>query len=268
MSSPLAAESAGHFAQQVEAIMEELSPRGSGAGLIDGSAKSITICIPVYNEQTTIAQVVTDAGSALQQAAIPGEILVIDDCSVDATWNILCSLQKTMPGLQIRRHEVNRGIALTFAELYQWASNELVFLNSADGQWQMNTLVELLPMARDYDIIIAQRADKHYGLVRLVVSWFFNALPVIFFATPTYDAGSVKLVRREIYAIPLISSGVFAEAERIIRARRRGFRIGVKKTEHFPRRAGKASGAKPSLVAEAAIDLLKCWFDIVVLGRE
>jgi hypothetical protein len=131
----------------------------------------------------------------------------------------------------------------------------------------MSTLLELLPMTQDHDIIIAQRTDKHYKVGRLIVSWLFNALPVVFFSTPTYDAGSVKLVRREVYDIPLISSGVFNEAERIIRARRRGFRVGVKPIEHFPRRTGKASGAKPRLVAQAMLDLVKCWFDIVVLRR-
>ncbi len=227
----------------------------------------VSICIPAYNEEATITRVVKDAGSALERAATAGEILIIDDCSVDTTWNILCTIQKALPTLQIRRHSVNQGIALTFAELYQWASKALVFLNSADGQWKMDTLLELLPMVGQYDIIIAQRREKHYGFGRFLVSWFFNALPVIFFATPTYDAGSVKLVRREIYDIPIISSGVFGEAERIIRARRRGFRVGVKQIEHFPRRTGKASGAKLSLVIEALIDMLKCWFDIIVLRR-
>jgi glycosyltransferase involved in cell wall biosynthesis len=231
------------------------------------SPTGVTICIPAYNEETTIAHVVKDAGSVLEQIAIPGEILVIDDCSVDGTWNILCNIQKTLPALQIRRHAVNQGIAATFAELYQWASKALVFLNSADGQWKMAALLDLLPMAGEYDLIIARRRQKHYGLGRLLVSWLFNAVPVIFFATPTYDAGSVKLVRREIYDIPLISSGVFGEAERIIRARRRGFRVGVKEVEHFPRRAGTASGAKLSLILEGLLDFLKCWLDIVVLGR-
>lgn len=227
----------------------------------------VSICIPAYNEQATIAEVVKDASSALRRAAVPGEILVIDDCSTDDTWKILCAVQKTIPALEIRRHEVNQGIALTFNELYQWASKALVFLNSADGQWKMNTVLELLPLTEDHDMIIAQRIDKHYNLFRYVISWLFNALPFIFFATSTYDAGSVKLVRREIYDIPLISSGVFCEAERIIRARRRGFRVGVKHIEHFPRRTGKASGAKPSLIVEAVLDFLKCWFDIVVLRR-
>jgi glycosyltransferase involved in cell wall biosynthesis len=240
----------------------------AGIGSVSSSStKSITICIPAYNEQATIAAVIKEADSVLRQSKLCGEILVIDDGSVDDTWKILSDIENTMPALRIRRHEANMGIAATFTELYQWARSELVFLNSADGQWRMHTLLELLPMAEDHDIIIAQRIDKHYRLGRRIVSWLFNALPVIFFSTRTYDAGSVKLVRREVYDIPVISSGVFNEAERIIRARRRGFRVGIKQVAHFPRRTGKASGAKPELVAEAMRDLLKCWFDIVILRR-
>jgi glycosyltransferase involved in cell wall biosynthesis len=229
--------------------------------------RGITICIPAYNEEATIEQVVLDAEAALKESARPGEILVTDDCSTDRTWEILCRVQIKPSVLQLHRHRVNEGIASTFTELYQWASMELVFLNSADGQWKMTTLLELLPMADQYDIIIARRRVKHYGFSRHVVSWLFNMLPMIFFATPTYDAGSVKLVRRAIYDIPIISTGVFSEAERIIRARRRGFRVGVKDVDHFPRQSGKALGASLSLTVEAMLDLLRCWFHIVILRR-
>ena len=208
-----------------------------------------------------------EADSTLEQISMPGEILVIDDCSTDHTWQILCDTQTTLPRLQLRRHETNQGIASTFAELYRWAGQELVFLNSADGQWKMNTLLELLPLANRYEIVIARRPVKHYRFGRQLVSWLFNALPAILFATRTYDAGSVKLVHRAIYDIPIISHGVFGEAERIIRAQRSGFRIGVRDVEHFPRTSGKALGAKPSLVFEAMKDLLRCWLDIVILRR-
>jgi glycosyltransferase involved in cell wall biosynthesis len=246
--------------------MVEFAAR-SVSGFAKNYKRGITICIPAYNEEATIEQVVLDAEAALKEAARPGEILVIDDCSTDRTWEILCRVQTGASILQLRRHRVNEGIASTFTELYQWASMEHVFLNSADGQWKMRTLLELLPMADRYDIIIARRRVKHYGLARHVVSWLFNILPMIFFATPTYDAGSVKLVRRAIYDIPIISTGVFSEAERIIRARRRGFRVGVKDVDHFPRRSGKALGASLSLTVEAMLDLLRCWFNIVILRR-
>ena len=229
--------------------------------------RGISVCIPAFNEESTIEQVVLGAIETLDQIAAQSEVLVIDDCSKDRTWEILCAMRATTRRLRLRRHEINRGIAATFAELYEWASNDLVFLNSADGQWKMNTLLELLPMAEDHDIIVARRRTKCYSLGRHVVSWLFNALPYLLFATQTYDAGSVKLVRRAIYDIPIVSRGVFAEAERIIRAQRLGLRVGVRDVEHFPRTSGKALGAKPSLVLEAIGDLWRCWFDIVILRR-
>ena len=242
-------------------------PRQCGSGLGQQYQAGVTICIPAYNEGSTIREVVKEADATLEKSSTPGEILVIDDCSTDQTWQILCATQQTMPRLQLRRHETNQGIASTFAELYQWAGKELVFLNSAYGQWKMNTLLELLPLANQYEIIIARRPVKHYSLARQLVSWLFNALPAILFATRTHDAGSVKLARRWIYDIPIISHGVFGEAERIIRAQRRGFRIGVREVEHFPRTSGKALGAKTSLVFQAMTDLLRCWLDIVILRR-
>ena len=227
----------------------------------------VTICMPTYNEEETIAQAIYEAEETLWKAGVLGELLVLDDHSDDHTWEILRRLQKDLPRLQLRRHRVNQGIAATFNELYQWANRELVFLNSADGQWKMSTLLDMLPLMDRYDLIVARRKVKHYSLGRRVVSWGFNTLPVLLFATHTYDAGSIKLVRREIYDIPLISSGVFAEAERIIRASRLGYRIGCVDVDHFPRRAGKAYGARLTLVAQACVDLTKCWIDITLHKR-
>jgi glycosyltransferase involved in cell wall biosynthesis len=227
----------------------------------------VTICIPAYNEEKAIAQTIYEAEEALQKGRVSGDLLVLDDHSSDRTWKILQRVQRDLPRLQLRRHNVNQGIAATFEELYQWAGRELVFLNSADGQWKMSILLDMLPLMDRYDLIVARRRVKYYGRCRRIVSWGFNALPVLLFATHTYDAGSVKLVRRELYDIPLISSGVFAEAERIIRASRLGYRIGFVDVDHLPRRAGKASGARLALVGQSLIDLAKCWIHIALLRR-
>lgn len=242
---------------------QTLTSRLSGNRYPEG----ISICVPAYNEEVTIKQIVMDADATLDQIDSPSEILVIDDASKDRTWEILCAMRPTLPRLQLRRHEVNQGIASTFAELYQWAGKDLVFLNSADGQWKMSTLLELLPLAHDHEIVIARRRTKHYSVGRHLVSWMFNVLPRLLFGTVTYDAGSVKLVRRAVYDLPIISKGVFGEAERIIRAQRNGLRISATDVEHFPRTSGQALGAKPRLVLEAARDFLRCWCDIVLLRR-
>ncbi len=227
----------------------------------------VSICIPAYNEEATIEEAIRSAAATLQRSGLAGEILVLDDCSADRTWAILQRLKGAVPNLQIRRHETNQGIAKTFTELYRWANMDLVFLNSADGQWKMQILVEMLPLMKDADLVVARRKQKHYRLNRQLVSWFFNLLPLLMFHSKTYDAGSVKLVRREIYEIPITSTGVFAEAERIVRARRRGYRVASVDVDHFSRTSGKATGAKFSLVMEALVDLFRCWIDIVLLRR-
>jgi glycosyltransferase involved in cell wall biosynthesis len=227
----------------------------------------VTICIPAYNEEKTIAQAIYEAEETLRKAGVPGELLVLDDGSCDCTWEILQSVQKDLPSLQLRRHKVNQGIAETFNELYMWADRELVFLNSADGQWKMSVLLDMLPLMERYDLIVARRKVKHYSLSRRVLSWGFNALPVLLFGMHTHDAGSIKLVRREIYDIPVISYGVFVEAERLVRASRLGYRIGFVDVDYFPRRAGKASGARLALVVQSLVDLARCWVDIMLLKR-
>ena len=63
------------------------------------------------------------------------------------------------------------------------------------------------------------------------------------------------------------AAAIRGEAERLIRARRRGLKIGVKDVPHLPRRGGKASGARPALILEAVWDMLKCWFDMFVFRR-
>ena len=229
--------------------------------------RGVSICIPAFNEQETIETSIITAAQTLQQTGLPGEILVIDDCSTDATWQIMERLAVDVSGLRVRRHDRNRGIAETFMELYEWARMDLVFLNSADGQWKMEILLDMLPSIQGADLVVARRKQKHYGGGRLLVSWLFNVAPLLMFWTRTHDAGSVKLARREIYDIPIQSRGVFAEAERIIRAHRRGYRIGAVDVEHFERLSGKASGAKPFLVCEAIADLMKCWVSIVLLRR-
>jgi glycosyltransferase involved in cell wall biosynthesis len=227
----------------------------------------VSICIPAYNEEHTIEEVIKAAVLTLQQTGLPGELLIVDDCSTDRTWQILQSFKDSVPQLQIRHHEINQGIAKTFGELYRWAKMDLVFLNSADGQWKMEVLLEMLPLTKRYDLIVARRKEKHYGLNRQIVSWFFNALPLLLFGTKTYDAGSIKLARRKIYEIEIKSTGVFSEAERIIRASRRGYRVGFVEVDHSPRKSGKATGARLSLIVEAVVDLCRCWFDIVLLRR-
>ena len=72
-------------------------------------------------------------------------------------------------------------------------------------------------------------------------TWGFNTVPLILFGVRTFDAGAVKLTRREIIQrFPLVSTSPFSEAERIIRATRAGYRVTEYPVEVSLRKTGRA----------------------------
>jgi len=185
------------------------------------SLPSVSVCFPCFNEEATIADVLLEAHELLSASDLDYEILVCNDCSTDRTGAIIAQVQKRIPELRVLTHAVNQGIFRTFEDLYAAASKDYVFLNSTDRQWDTRLVFDMLPLTKDHDVIITSRTNKPYGPLRAVVSWGFNVLPRVLFGTATYDAGSVKLTKREIIArFPLVSTTPFSEAERLIRAAR------------------------------------------------
>jgi glycosyltransferase involved in cell wall biosynthesis len=221
---------------------------------------SVSVCFPAYNEEETIRGVLEEAHELLAGSGIDYEILVCDDGSIDATGRIIDEVAGRVPRMRVIHHPQNLGIHLTFEHLYHEAGKEFVFLNSTDGQWETRVLFDLLPLTREYDVVLAIRQRKHYGFLRAVVSWGFNMVPRLLFGLRTSDAGAVKLVKREIIQrFPLVSRSPFSEAERLIRASRAGYRITQRPTATVVRQSGRARGLNPALVVRSLRDVPRVW---------
>src|SRR5271157_274205 len=232
------------------------------------SAPELSIVMPVYNEERALPGVLDEAIASLATVPYRLEILLVDDASTDRSLEILQDYERRHPGVvRIIRHEMNRGIMGAFETLYNSARGRYVFMNASDGQWKTAECLRFLDLRDRYDIIVGRRRAKNYTLWRKVVSGSFNLLPRVLFGVRTHDAGSIKLFRQDVLRIPLISRSPFREAERIIRANRRGYRIGAIEVEHHDRRGGRATGARWPLVVMSISDLVRCWWQIVILRR-
>lgn len=222
---------------------------------------SISACFPAYNEEATIEYVLTEAHELLSASGLNYEILVCDDGSIDGTGRIIDLVAERLPLIRALHNPVNQGIRATFERLYRESTKDFVFLNSTDRQWQTSVLFDLLPLTSDFDIVIAARNDKHYGTLRRLVSWLFNLIPVVLFGVRTFDAGAVKLVRREIIErFVLVSRSPFSEAERLIRAARSGYRIAAFPVHVAERRTGSAKGVSLRSLTQAFTDVVRVWW--------
>jgi len=92
----------------------------------------VSVIVPVYNLQEYVESCIN--GLATQKTNFDFEIIVIDDCSTDNSWQLLQNLKQQYPDiLNIYRNEKNQGIARTMALLVKKVQGKyVVYLDGDD----------------------------------------------------------------------------------------------------------------------------------------
>lgn len=230
---------------------------------------TVSILVAAYNEEASLEKTLNRAITVLRECSPEGELIVLDDCSHDRTPEIIAAFAATNPKeTRALRHPVNGGIAKTFEDLYRAATKDFVFLISGDGEYPPEALKLCAPLMDKYDIIVCRRMTKQYTLYRKIISSGYRWSVLLLFGVELYDPGGVKVVKREIYtSVPARSTSVFVEAERLIRAVKRGYKVTRVDIHQEKRVGGKGRGAKFSNVWGALKDLVSMWLEIVILRR-
>jgi glycosyltransferase involved in cell wall biosynthesis len=111
---------------------------------------SISLLIPLFNEQATLEATVDRCLRVAEKCTDDFELLILDDASRDRSAEIAEQLSRQHPAwIRCLRHEVNRGIAATFEDLYRAAAKEYVYLIPADNQFPPEALHDIIPLLGD-----------------------------------------------------------------------------------------------------------------------
>lgn len=118
-----------------------------------GATCPLSVVIPVYNESGTIEEIVR------RVVALPvyKEILIVDDASIDGTWEIVDRLASELPEVSAARHEENRGKGAALRTAFERASGDVIVVQDADLEYDPK---DILMLVRP---IIAKRCDVVYG---------------------------------------------------------------------------------------------------------
>ena len=156
-------------------------------------------------------------------------------------------------------HETNLGYGLALRTGFAQAKKDWVFYTDGDGQFDINQLEKLLPLAESYDIVNGYRVDRQDTLVRKLSghAWSWLVTRLLGFRARDVDS-AFKLYRREIFDnIKLESTGALIDAEILARASHAGYTIGHVPVRHRPRIAGRQTGADLKVILRAFRELCR-----------
>lgn len=236
----------------------------------DGSVFSISVVIPAYNEAAALDGVLRRCMETLTRCAKTFDITIVNDASDDGTSAIIEDWRRRFPKLvHAVHHSIRRGMARTFEDAYRNGRKEYVILLHGDGQYPPEMISDCIRALPSSDAVLMTRRRKFYGPYRHALSWGYRWIPRMFFGIDLRDPGCSKCLRRDlIESIPIISTSVFAEAERVIRAARDGRRITFMEVESAPRVSGVAQGGGMLLALHAFCDMFKLWWSLRIMSND
>lgn len=230
---------------------------------------SISIVIPAYNEEATIAAVVEEARGVLASLTTDYEVLVVDDGSTDRTRELADHSAQADPAhVRVIHHELNRGFAGAIKTCYANATKDWVFLAPADKQVDLRELADFVALTDGADIIVGYRKNRAEPFYRSFNSWSFHMLCRIFFGIKLKQISTSKLYRRTLLqsiSITAAPSSAMVEPEVIYKAMQRGARIREVGMTHYPRAAGKAKGTGLRMIVNTFAELFRLWWRLRVV---
>ena len=218
----------------------------------------LSLFFPCHNEAENLDALVAEALSALPTLAERYEVILVDDGSTDATPAVAARLEAAHPNVvRVIRHDINRGYGGALRSGFGGARYEWIAFTDGDQQFRVADLAALISAVPNSDTVALgyriKRADpalrKIYAAVYRLANRFWFGLPV-----RDVDCAMKLFPRATLHGIAVESSGAFFSAELLIKLRARGVQMVEVGVPHFPRVAGSASGARPSVVFAAVRD--------------
>jgi len=205
------------------------------------SGVGLSIVIPIYNEKESIGELYEKLNKALSRMNLKYEVLLIDDGSVDGTFNELLKVHRKNKLFKIIRFRKNFGQTSAISAGFSYAEGEVVITLDADLQNDPQDIPVLLEKLNEgYDIVSGWRKNrKDKAVTRRFPSIIANKIISKLTGVHLHDYGcTLKVYKKEVVK----NINLYGEMHRYIPAIASW--MGVKVAEvpvmHHSRRHGKS----------------------------
>jgi glycosyltransferase involved in cell wall biosynthesis len=117
----------------------------------------LSVVIPVFNEEQSIASTLKAIKESLIKIAIPFELIIVNDGSTDRTSNILQDLQLQFLNLVSIEHEENLGYGAALKTGIAASSFKKVLIIDADQTYPIQEIPTLIKLSEEFDMVVGSR---------------------------------------------------------------------------------------------------------------
>ncbi|OWY20903.1 glycosyltransferase [Sphingobacteriales bacterium UPWRP_1] len=202
---------------------------------------ALSVVVPLLNEQESLPELVAWIDRVCLQHQLTYEVILVDDGSTDASWQVIQQLATQygqVKGIRFRR---NYGKSAALNEGFTAARGDVVMTMDADLQDSPDEIPELCRMITQdgYDLVSGWKQKRYDPLTKTIPTKIYNGVTRLITGIQLHDMNcGLKAYRREVVK----NIEVYGEMHRYIPAiaKWEGFtKIGEKVVQHRARKYGK-----------------------------
>jgi glycosyltransferase involved in cell wall biosynthesis len=136
---------------------------------------AVSIVVPCYNERAGLPLLLDTFDEKLKATGtdVQFEYVIVDDGSTDGSGDI-----PLRPGMQVVRHEFNRGYGAALKSGIRAATHDWILIIDADGTYPVDKIPDLVREAEHCDMAVGARIGQNvsHSIVRRVAKWPIHKL--------------------------------------------------------------------------------------------
>jgi glycosyltransferase involved in cell wall biosynthesis len=140
-------------------------------------SRTISILIPVFNEEENIRPLVEKIGKVAKSSSLDYEIIFVDDGSRDATFKEICKISEKDSRIKYIRFYRNFGKSAALSSGFGVCKGDIIITMDGDLQDDPEEIMRFIKKIDEgFDLVVGWKKDRKDPLSKTLPSKFFNRL--------------------------------------------------------------------------------------------